>query len=667
MIKRLMTIVMILLVTSVYAETNTGFEPTSKTLAAQQAVIKALPFENTQSFADAQKGFIAPLPNQGVLKEGDKVIWDLSQYDFINKTKQTPDTVNPSLWRQAKLLMYAGLFKVTDGIYQIRNLDLSNITFIEAPDGLIVVDPLLSAETAAAGLKLYYQHRPKKPIKAIIFTHSHVDLYGGVRGIVDEKDIKAGKIKIYAPKGFLENAVSENVLAGNVMARRSSYMYGNLLPASTTGQVGSGLGLTTSNGTVTLLAPTDSIGKSGEKRKIAGLDVEFIFAPDTEAPSEMFFFIPKYKAMTAAEDASQTLHNLYSLRGAKIRDGKAWSGYLNEAIDRWGDKVNVLFGMHHWPVWGQTTVVDYLEKQRDVYKYIHDQTLRLANEGYDMNEIAEKIKLPKSLANTWHVRGYYGSVSHDVKAVYVFYLGYFNGNPATLNPLPRIAAGKKYVEFMGGADNLLKQAQKSYDKGEYRWVAQVVNHLIYADPNNQHAKTLQAKALTQLGYQAESGPWRNFYLTAAKELMQGVKKVGIPDIVSPDTIKAMPMSSLFDYLSIKLNGPKAEGKVITINWNFTDNQEKYTLYLKNSVLNYSSIKLADNPDVTVTLSRNSLDKIILKQSTVAEEVKSGEIKFTGNEDKLIELFSLLDSFDFWFNLVTPVDGAQKSSRLSFAF
>ncbi len=629
-------------------------DATDATKAANAELLKLLPFSDTGSFEAAKKGFIAPLPDNGIIKnEKGEPIWDLSKFAFIKEGEAAPDSVNPSLWRQAQLIVQGGLFEVVPGIYQVRTADLSNITFIEGKDGIIVMDPLISAETAKAALDLYYQHRPKKPVAAVIYSHSHVDHYGGVRGVVSEDDVKSGKVKIYAPKGFLDHAVAENVMAGNAMSRRASYMYGNLLPQDPKGQVGAGLGVTTSFGTVTLIPPTDVIEQNGEKHNIAGLDVEFWMAPNSEAPSEMFFYIPGMKALCTAEDATHTLHNTYSLRGAKIRDPLAWSKYLNDAIDQWGGEVEVLYAPHHWPVWGNAEVVDHLKKQRDMYRYINDQPLRLANHGYKMVEIAEMIELPQSLATVWADRGYYGSVNHDMKSTYVNYLGWFDGNPAMLHVFPPAEASKRYVEFMGGPDAVLKKAKEYYDKGDYRWVAEVVNHVVFADPDNQAARNLQADALEQLGYQAESGPWRNFYLSGAKELREGVKKLGAPDTASPDTIRAMNLDLLFDWVAMRLNGPKADGKTITLNFNFTDTNEQYVLGLENSAIHYSKNKQVDNADATVTLKRATLNDVLLGQGTLNDKIKSGDIKVDGDQAKLDELVSMLDTFDFWFNIVTP--------------
>jgi alkyl sulfatase BDS1-like metallo-beta-lactamase superfamily hydrolase len=629
-------------------------EATSQTKKNNAAVSKKLPFADKQDFADAQRGFIAPLPNSGTIKgkEGQPV-WDLGRYAFIKEDEAAPDTVNPSLWRQSQLLMYAGLFKVVDRLYQVRSADISNITFIEGDSGVIVVDPLISAENARAALKLYYQHRPKKPVVAVLYTHSHIDHYGGVKGVVSEEEVKEGKVRIIAPQGFLKAALDENVMAGAAMSRRASYMYGVLLPPGPKGQVTAGLGVTTSTGTVTLIPPTDTITKTGQEMTVDGLKFVFQMVPDTEAPAEMHFYLPQLKVLCTAENCTHTLHNLYTLRGAKIRDALAWSKYLNEALERWGDVSEVLLSVHHWPVWGQPRVVDRLKKERDMYRYLHDQTLRLANQGYTMVEIGEMIQLPESLAREWYDRGYYGTVNHDAKSVYVKYLGWFDGNPAHLHPLPPVEASKRYVEFMGGAKAVMARARKYYDKGEYRWVAEVMNHVVFADPQDTGARALQAQALEQLGYQAESGPWRNFYLTGAQELRQGAPKEALGSTASPDTIKAMPLDLFFDYLGIRLNGPQAAGKTMTINWNFPDTKEEYVLTLENGVLNHTARKQAKDADATVTLNRAALNEVILGEASLPAKIESGELKVEGNPEKLKELFSLLDKFDSRFNIVTP--------------
>ena len=623
------------------------------TRAANDALLQELPFNDKTSFELAHKGFIAPLPQEPIKGASGNMIWDPAKYGFIKEGEAAPATTNPSLWRQSQLINISGLFQVTDGIYQVRNYDLSNMTIVEGKNGITIFDPLISSETAKAALELYYKHRPKKPVVAVIYTHSHVDHYGGVRGVVDEKDVKAGKVRISAPLGFLEHAVAENVMAGTAMSRRASYMYGNLLPPSETGQLGAGLGTTTSAGTVTLIPPTDIISKTGEKRVIDGLTYEFLYAPGSEAPAEMMYYIKEKKALNTAEDSTHTLHNTYSLRGAKIREPLPWSKYLNEALKLWGDDVQVMYAMHHWPVWGNKDVREQLSSQRDMYRYINDETLRLANKGFTMTEIAEQVKLPKSIASRFSNRGYYGSLNHNVKATYVLYLGWFNGNPATLNELPPDEEGKRYVDMMGGADAVLKKAREYYDKGDYRWVAEVVNHVVFADPSNQAAKNLQADALEQLGYQAESGPWRNFYLTGAKELREGVQKLPTPDTASPDTVKAMDLDLFFDYLAMRLKGPEVADKHIALNLDFTDLKKKYLLEMGNGVLNHTEGLQSKDADATLQLTRDTLNKLMLKQTTLKDAVASGELKVDGNQDKLTELMSYMDNFDFWFNIVTP--------------
>jgi alkyl sulfatase BDS1-like metallo-beta-lactamase superfamily hydrolase len=630
-------------------------EATQITKEANAALLGQLPFGDTQAFDDIKKGFMGPLADGGVIKnDKGQPIYDLSQFSFINEGDPAPDAVNPSLWRQAQLIIKGGLFEVTRGIYQVRAADLSNITFIEGKEGIVVVDPLISAETAKASLDLYYANRPeKKPVVAVIYSHSHVDHFGGVRGIVSDEDVKSGNVKILAPDQFLEHTAAEFVYAGNAMSRRATYMYGTSLPAGPKGHVGAGLGPITSLGTITLIPPTDIIKENGEKRNLAGLTFEFWMAPNSEAPAEMFFYIPEKKALCTAEDATHTLHNTYTLRGAKIRDPLAWSKYLNQAIHRWGGEAEVLYAPHHWPVWGKARVVEHLKKHRDMYRYIHDQTVRLLNHGYTMIEIAEMLELPESLANEWSIRGYYGSFNHDVKSAYVSYLGWFDGNPATLHQLPPVEASKRYVEFMGGADAVLQKAMAYFEKGEYRWVAQVVNHVVFADPGNQAARNLQADALEQLGYQAESGPWRNFYLTGARELREGVPNLPAANTVSPDSIRAMSLELLVDFAGTRIIGPKAAGKTITLNVKLTDTNEQLVIGLENGALNAIMGVQADRSDVTITLTRELLDEALLGRISPMNAITSGKIRVEGAVSKLIELRSLFDTFDFWFNIVTP--------------
>jgi len=464
-------------------------------------------------------------------------------------------------------------------------------------------------------------------------------------------------VKIYAPDGFMADAIAENVLAGNAMSRRASYMYGNLLPPSPQGQVGAGLGTTTSAGTFTLIPPTDLITETGQTETIDGRTYEFLMAPGSEAPSEMLFYMPEKKALNSAEDATQMLHNTYTLRGARTRDPLLWSKYLNETIARWGD-AEVLYNQHQWPVWGNAEVIEHLKLQRDMYRYIHDETLRLANHGYSRDEIAEMFRLPTALEQNFANHGYYGTYNHNVKGTYTLYLGWFDGNPASLHELPPTEAGARYVEMMGGADAVLEKAKGYFDKGDYRFVAEVVNHLVFADPGNQAAKNLQADALEQLGYQAESGPWRNFYLSGAQELRGGVAELPTPSTATPDTLKAMSLDLLFDYMGVRLNGPKTDGKSMVLNVDFPDVGEKFVLELGNGVLNHTAGIQAENADSTITMDRSTLDAITLGQVTMQDAVAAGDVTIDGDKTKLGELFSYLDSFGFWFNIVTPNDPAK---------
>lgn len=626
---------------------------TEHTKRVNEALYHQLPFSDTTDFTNAHKGFIAALPSNVITGAKGNVVWDPQQYNFIKEGTKAPDTVNPSLWRQAQLINIGGLFNVTDGVYQIRNLDLSNMTMIEGKTGITVIDPLVSAETAKVGLDLYYKERGKKPVVAVIFTHSHVDHYGGVRGVVDEADVASGKVKIYAPAGFMKEAVSENIMAGNAMSRRASYMYGNLLKPDVKGQVGAGLGTTTSAGTVTLIEPTNYITETGQQENIDGLTYDFMMAPGSEAPSEMLWYVKEKKMIEAAEDVTHTLHNTYSLRGAKIRDPLAWSKYINDVINRWGGDAEIIIAQHHWPTWGNNNVVNLMKSQRDMYRYINDQTLRLANKGLTRDEIADNFKLPSGLANAWASRGYYGSVSHDVKATYVFYLGWFDGNPATLDELPPEASAKKFVEYMGGADAVMQKAKADYAQGHYRWVAQVTSKIVFANPDNQAARHLEADALEQLGYQAESGPWRNFYLTGAQELRNGVVKGPTPNTASPDTVRTMSPEMFFDYLAVHINGEKAANAKAIFNVDLGNDGGKYKLELENGVLNHTANVQADNADATMTLTRATLNKIILQEETLKQAQTKGEVNITGDSAKLDQMLSYMDKFEFWFNIVTP--------------
>lgn len=590
--------------------------------------------------ANSHKGLIATA-------ESNPHIINLKQFEF--ESGAAPLSVNPSLWQQAKLNNISGLFKVTDSIYQVRGFGLANITIVEGRSGIIVIDTLTSASAAKAALDLYYEYLPKKPVLAVIYTHSHVDHFGGVKGIVSAADVAAGKVQIIAPVGFMEHSVSENIYAGNAMQRRAAYMYGLNLKVATDGFVDDGLGKAMEpNPEVTLIPPTLSIGEDNSELEIDGVKFVFQLTPNSEAPSEMNIYLPQFNALNMAENSTKTLHNFYTLRGAEVRDSKAWANYLNQSIEKFGGDVQVMFAQHHWPTWGNQEIVAQLANQRDETLYIHDQTLRLANMGYTPNEIAESITLPKELYQYSYERGYYGTVRHNVKAVYQKYLGFYDGNPANLNPLPEEQAAKKYVAYMGGSTAILKKAQEDYDKGNYRWVATVLNYLVFAEPNNQAAKNLEANALEQLGYQSEAGTWRNEYLTAADELRHGVTPS--KNKVSSDMVAEMTLPQFFDNLAIHLNPERAAGVTITANWIFPDVKQEYTTTLHNSVFRYQT-SLANNPDVVIRINKSTLADILAGKLSRSE--MAAKVNISGDKKQFNNLLAKFDKFNPSFNIVTP--------------
>ena len=629
---------------------------TGATRDAQRRVLNELDFSDKQSFEDATKGFIAPLPNDGVIKNTKgSVIWNLPDFDFLEGDATAPDTVNPSLWRDAQIMYRnAGLFKVTDGIYQVCGMDISNITFIEGDSGVIVMDTLMSEEVAKAALDLYYEHRPKNPVVAVIVTHSHIDHYGGVLGVTTTADIEAGKVELYAPVGFTGAALNEAVVGGNREARLSGYQYSMLVERGPTGNMTSGLGLDTSKGNTTFAVPTVLITKTGQTETIDGLEFEFMLAPDTEAPAEMFFYIPKYKALTVAEDATFTMHNVYSLRGTTVRSSYNWAKYLREAREKWGGAAEVMYAPHHWPIWGADRIDEHLKRHSAAYKIINDQAVRRANQGHDMIEAAEMVELPGALAQDFSLRGYYGTMNHNVKSAYVKHFGWFDGNAATLHPLPRVPAGTRYVEYMGGADAIMEKAKRDFANGDYRWVAEVLNHLVYADPDNASAKNLLADTHEQLAYQTEAGTWRGLYLSAAKDLREGVKELPVVDFASPSTIAAMPFDLYLDGLSTSLDPVKASGIVMGINLDFTDAKAKWYLVLEYGVLQYYENREESDADVSLSMTVADFVSIAEGKTKIDDEIKNGTITLTGSQSKFDQFLSVFDSFDAWYNVVTPV-------------
>ncbi len=624
---------------------------TELTAASNHAILEQLPFADQQAFADAQRGFIAQLPDGKVINADGSVAWDMSEHAFLND-ESAPDTVNPSLWRQARLNAIHGLFKVTDGMYQIRGMDLANMTIIEGDTGLIIIDPLLSPSTARAGLELYYQNRPQKPVVAVLYTHNHVDHWGGVKGVTSNEDVASGKTRVYAPAGFMEHAVSENVIAGPAMSRRAIYQFGAMLPPGERGHVDTGLGKALSKGDRSLIAPTDTVPDNGNLT-IDGVEIEFQMAHGTEAESEMMMYFPAFKVLNTAEITSQHMHNVYTIRGAAVRDASAWAHYIDLALERFGDRADIVVGQHHWPIWTQEDAKRFLSVQRDMYKYLHDQSVRMINKGYLPGDIAEQLKLPASLDQQWYARGYYGTLRHNAKAIYQRYMGWYDANPANLNPLPPVQNAAKTIEYMGGADKVIEQARKDYDNGEYRWVASVMNQVVFADPSNQAARELGANALEQLGYQAEAGTWRGAYLMGAQELRNGTLPPTVGSL-SPDVLQALDTGMFFDLMGVRLDAAKAEGKHLVINWQLTDTNENYRLNLEHSTLTYRANTQDDNAQATVSMNRDTLDQILLRRTTFPDAVKAGLIKISGEPNAFFGLLQMLEVPSGDFPIVTPV-------------
>jgi alkyl sulfatase BDS1-like metallo-beta-lactamase superfamily hydrolase len=624
--------------------------PTEATIAANRAVLEALDFTDRQDFEDATKGLIASEPALRVTSASGASVWDLSANAFIEG--EAPASVNPSLWRQARLNNIHGLFKVTEGIYQMRGYDLSNMTLIEGKTGWIVVDPLTARETAAAAFAFARKHLGERPIVAMIFTHSHIDHFGGVLGVLTSEGVQAESIRIIAPQGFMDEATSENIIAGTAMSRRAMLMYGKQLARSERGHVDSGLGISPAFGSFGLLEPTEIVDHTPQTLLIDGLEFIFQNAPGSEAPAELTFYLPHARAFNGAEVTSHNMHNLYTLRGAKVRDALLWSHYIGESIELFGE-AEVYLASHHWPIWGNARIIDFLEVQRDTYKYIHDQTVRLFNQGLTPGEIAEVIELPVSLQKDFHNRGYYGTLRHNARAVYQNYLGWYDGNPAHLNPLPPAEAGQRYVELAGGADELLRHARAAYDEAGYRWAAELLNHLVFADPANGEARSLLAACYDQLGYQAESGPWRDVYLSAAFELRHGPPEQGLNIAAMTDVLRQTPVRRFFDSMAVRLNGPDAEGVQLSVNFVFTDLGESYLLDIGNAVLHHRPSSPDAPADATLKLTHDMFLAMLTGQAGLTDLLLSDQIQLEGSKLDLVKFFSLLDKPDGRFNIVTP--------------
>lgn len=610
-------------------------------------VLATLPFADTRDFENASRGLIARHGGGTITDDNGHVVWDFNRYDFL--TGDAPVSVNPSLWRQGLLNCQQGLFEVVEGIYQVRGFDIANITFIETDTGVVIMDPLTAAETASAAHALYTEHRGARPVKAVIYTHSHADHFGGVKGVITQEQADSGEVLVIAPEGFTEHAVAENVYAGTAMARRAAYMYGAALPASEFGQVGAGLNQTLATGSITLIAPTVLISTTGETMNVDGLEIEFQMAPGSEAPAEMHFYLPKYRALCMAENASHSLHNLLTLRGALVRDPRVWAQYISQAIELFGDRTDVEFGAHHWPTWGQEEIRDFLTVQRDLYSYLHDQTLRMLNQGLTGIEIAEQIQLPPALENAWSARGYYGSVSHNVKAIYQRYMGWFDGNPAHLWQHVPTEAATRYVTAFGGADRTIELAHAAFAEGDFRWAATLLDHVVFADATNQTARELLAQTYDQLAYGIENATWRNFYLSGAAELRG--ENFGTPTIAtSPDMIGQLEITQVFDAIAISVNGPKAWDLNLSMDWMFTDLARQFRTTLKNGVFVAIEKKDPSPAQVTITLTKPLLPLFLMGQ---IERATAAGAVIAGDASVLTTLLGSLQPGNPAFAIVTP--------------
>jgi alkyl sulfatase BDS1-like metallo-beta-lactamase superfamily hydrolase len=620
-------------------------QPTPAIVSAHEALRSSLPFDDTTDVDSNERGFLGTLDDPKVRDASGEVVWDADAFAFIEG--DAPTSVNPSLWRQSTLTSAHGLFELGDRIYQVRGVDLSNMTVIEGDTGVIVVDTLLSKETGAAALALYRKHRGDRPVKAVIITHSHADHFGGVLGVVTAEQVAAGEVEIIAPDGFLEHAVSENVYAGVAMNRRAGYMYGAALERGPYGQVGAGLGQTLSTGEVTLIEPTLLITETGQTHNVDGVEIEFQVAPGTEAPAEMHFYFPQLRALCMAENATHNFHNLLTLRGAVVRDPHMWSRYLTEALDRYADRSDLLFASHHWPTFGTESIRHFLTTQRDLYGYVHDQTLRLLNKGLTGPEIAELLELPPALENQWSTHGYYGSLSHNVKAIYQRYLGWFDGNPARLWPHPPVAQAERYVKAIGGVDRVVELAQEAFDEGDFRWAATLLDNAVFAAPDNDAAKALLADTFEQLGYGSENGPWRNFFLAGATELREG--NFGTPtETNAPGVLAQLTPEQIFDAVAITINGPEAWDLNLAFHVTLTDQGRGFHVTLRNGVLVYREQEPAEHIPLRITAT-----KVRMLQALAAGDLTSDGLTTSGDLGQLTQLFGVLDPGNKNFNIVLP--------------
>lgn len=628
----------------------------TQTQAAQLRALDELNMADTRDFDDAQRGFIGTLPDAHFETASGQVAWTLREHAFLQQDAP-PATVHPSLWRMSRLNAIHGLFRVTDRIYQVRGFCLANITFIEGDTGLIVIDPLTFVEHAQAALALYKAHRGDRPVRAIVYTHSHRDHYGGARGVATLAQVHNEKIPVIAPAGFTEEAFSETILAGVPMRRRSLFQFGTTLAAGPMGHVDSGLGKAVGRGSDGFIPPNWLISQPEERHVIDGIDVVFQLTPGTEAPAEMNLFLPGLRALNLAENACHTMHNLCPLRGAKTRDALVWSRYLDEALDSYVPQVDVVYAQHHWPVWGQPRMREFVAGQRDLYRYLHDQTLRLMSHGLTPAEIGETLLMPNDLSRQWFARGYYGAVAHNVAAIYAHYMGPYDGNPAHLHPLPPDAAAVRYLQYMGGADAVVQRAQHDFEAGEFRWVVEVLQHVIFADPTHRPARELAADAMEQLGYQSESATWRNAYLLAARELRNGraaSTPASLP--IGSDMVGLLPLNRFLEFLAIRINGLQAQSLQARFDWQLTDGHsttEAQKVTLSHGALHHLPGSHGSSADAVVRIQRAQLPLWLGDPAALVTALDAGTLELQGNRDLFRQFLQTLEQFDPMFNVVEP--------------
>jgi alkyl sulfatase BDS1-like metallo-beta-lactamase superfamily hydrolase len=627
-----------------------GNLPTKHTLEIRRIQEQVLPFYDKRDFEEQERGFIAAPNYKKIIAEDGRVVWDIGKYDFLLEGKDF-DSINPSLQRQALLNMNYGLYEVIPGIYQVRGFDLANITFIKGESGWIVCDPLTAKETAKAALEFINEKMGRRQVKAIIYSHSHADHFGGVRGVVDENEVSRGEVQIIAPNGFMENAILENVFVGNAMSRRMYFQYGVLIPASPFGHVDQAIGKNTAAGNVGLIPPTRVITETIDEITIDGVHIIFQNTPGTEAPAEMNAWFPDHKAFWAVENISGSIHNIYTLRGAKTRDALTWSKYINEALYRFGQMAEVMFSSHNWPRWGNARIQEVMRGHRDIYSHLNNQVLHLANQGVTINEIQNVYEMPRSLQREWYAHSYHGSVEHNSRAVINYYLGYWDANPVNLSPLSPKESAPLYVEMMGGSKRIIAKSKKLYKQGKYRFSQEILNKLIYAEPENQVAKDLLADVFEQLGYQCESSSLRNCYLAAAMELRDGIKEGMKPHRGGPDILKAMSTDMFIDFIAIHVDARKAERMQFKINLITPDNRENFLIEMSNETMTHIKGYLCRDPDLSIVINRSDLEQIMTERISFDQLVMLGKAKLIGNQEILKLLRSTLVSFDPLFEML----------------